>query len=515
MCDSNHRTRKASRLIFNHHLSQRQLAILCCSIFILSLLPLVIVAIYNYPADDDFSFTLPAATAWVSTHSLRAVLSAIKDHTATIYRIWQGDFTSTFMFALNPMVFNIKLYFLANWYILAFLCLSAGYLVKSITNHWLNASSSTFWIVYTAVMILMLQFMPNIGESIYWFNGGQYTVAACFMMLTLGLLVRCNQTQSKTRGLIRGLLLCFCGFILGGSFYGPALGAFVVLLMVCITSLITRMRMRWHTLATLAAFCIAFYISLIAPGNTVRQELAGESLGALATVFSSILDSFDLMGSWFSPQLIAMLLLIIPVLWIPLKESNLPFKHPLWLSVILYGMFAATLAPGIYSGAGYGIPRYLNATYLYFLIALMGSLVYAEGALIRWLERRAESDACCHFLSATRQLGKRFSGGYLALCLVLLTLGGFSNTIMNRPSINAVKVLVSGEAAQYYSEMQDRQEYIRTTNSDVVNVRTLSVTIPIFKHDQLPFQGNYGRVRYMKQYFELFHNDQTADVSEK
>lgn len=497
---------KPAWLHWNFTLTQRQLARLCCAVFFLSLLPLVIVALYNYPADDDFGFTLPAARAWVQTHSLGAVFQSIVDHTADIYRTWQGDFASTFLFSLNPMIFNIRLYFLANWYILALLCLSAGYLLKGVTKHWLHAPASVFWIVYMAVMVLMIQFMPSIGDSVYWYNGGQYTVAASYLMLALGLLIRCNQSQSKRRSLFRGVLLALCGVMLGGSFFGPALGAFVILLLVCVFSLIAKSKVRWHSLVALAFFTAAFLISVTAPGNAVRQERSGETLGALTAVCTAVLDSLEETGRWLSPQLLAMLLLVVPVLWRPLKESGSAFRHPLLIAVMLYGMYAATLVPGVYTGFGYGTPRYFNAVYIIFLVALFGSVIYAEGALIRWLERRATREGTGHLLAATKELGTRFASAYLAVCIALLTLGGFGSTIMNRPSVSAVKVLATGEAAQFYREMQERQEYIRVTDSDVVNVRILSVTIPIFKTDKLPFQGIYGRVRYMKWYFELFYN---------
>ena len=83
---------------------------------------------------------------------------------------WQGNFVSTFLFSVNPMIFNIKLYFLSNWYILGLLCLSVGYLLKGVINVYLSTSRHTFTIAYTAVMILVLQFMPHPGDGIYWYN---------------------------------------------------------------------------------------------------------------------------------------------------------------------------------------------------------------------------------------------------------------------------------------------------------------------------------------------------------
>ena len=500
--------RKESISLLNINLTQQKLARWCAVIFFSSLLPLIVVAFYSYPVDDDFAFTLPAATAWVSTHSLIAVLQAIINNTVNTYMTWQGDFVSTFLFSLNPLIFNLKLYFLANWYMLALLCLSVGYLFKGFAQHWLKASRSAFWIAYSAIMILVLQFMPKISESIFWYNGGQYTAAACFLMLTLGLLLRCNQEQSIQRSIVRGILISFCGIMLGGSFFGPALGALVILFLITLTGFITKMKFRWHSLIALVFFFAAFILSIIAPGNALRQERTGESLGMVSAIITSILDSFDLTGKWITPQLFAVMMLIIPVMWKPLKDSTCSFRNPLLLALMLYAMYAASLTPGVYTGFGYTTERYLNAIYFYYIIMIIGSLVYAEGSLIRWLERRPDSEPAKHLLQASESMGTRFGCVYLALCITLITLGGFANTIMNTTSISATKVLITGEAAQYKKEMEERQEYIRVTDSDVVAVKTLSVSIPVFKADKLAFQGIYGRVRYMKWYFELFYNSQ-------
>ena len=55
-------------------------------------------------------------------------------------------------------------------------------------------------------------------------------------------------------------------------------------------------------------------------------------------------------------------------------------------------------------------------------------------------------------------------------------------------------------------EVPQRAEYIRVTDSDAVAIQPLSVQVNVFKYDRLPFQGTYGRVRYMKWYYELFHS---------
>jgi len=396
------------------------------------------------------------------------------------------------------------MYFLSNWYILGLLCLSVGYLLKSFIVHLAGASRATFWIVYTAVMILVLQFMPSIAESVFWYNGGQYTVASSFLMLALGLLLRSTQDSGKKRNLIRFVLSAVCGFILGVSFFGPALGSFVIFLQITLVCWINRSRVKWNALITFVALCIALGISISAPGNLNRQSFIGQPIGAVKAVVTSVLDSFDMTGKWLSPQLFAAMMLMIPVMWKPLKASKFSFRHPVLFILMLYMSYASSLTPGIYTGFGYMSYRYLNAIYFLFLVMMIGGVVYAEGSLIRWLEARQNHPASFHLLQATENLGRHFCLLYLLISVAFFTLGGFSNTIMNVPSINATKVLISGEASTFQQEMQERQEYIRVTNSDSVSVKPLSVIIPTFKKDSLPFQGIYGRVRYMKQYFELF-----------
>ena len=83
-------------------LSRRALAGLMMALFMLSLVPLLAVALYNYPADDDFEFVLPAAAAWINTSSLWETVKAIAQKTFEKYMTWQGDFFSTFLFAITP-----------------------------------------------------------------------------------------------------------------------------------------------------------------------------------------------------------------------------------------------------------------------------------------------------------------------------------------------------------------------------------------------------------------------------
>ena len=64
--------------------SQKTLSLLSLLLIVAMLLPLVGIALYNYPGDDDFNFTLPATRAWAETGSLWETLKAVWEKTGGI-----------------------------------------------------------------------------------------------------------------------------------------------------------------------------------------------------------------------------------------------------------------------------------------------------------------------------------------------------------------------------------------------------------------------------------------------
>ena len=298
------------------------------------------------------------------------------------------------------------------------------------------------------------------------------------------------------------------GFMLGGSGFPILLAAFVLLGYSLILSLIHKAQNRIFNIVMFLSFLFAGALNLLAPGNANRQSKLAEPLSPASSIITALLDGFDWVGQWISPQFLAVLLLILPLLWMPLKNSRLTFKHPVINAIVMYGFFASTLVPGIYSQFGYTGGRQFNVIYFCFLLAAFGIVFYAEGWLIRHLEKTRQQESSSKILSLGDMWNKRFTALYLAIVIGLLTLGGFAFTIMNTSSISAVKSLVTGEAVDFRQNMAIRQEYIRITDSDVVAVQSLPRQPYLFKADKLPFQGIYGRVRYMKWYFELFFNHQ-------
>ena len=474
-------------------LSRRTLARVMAAVFFVSLIPLIVIACYNYPADDDFNFVLPAADAWVRTGSLAEVAKAIWNKGVDTYASWQGDFVSTALFSITPLIFDIRLYFLSNWFTLALLCLSAGYLIKGVVRVHLRADRATFWIVYVAAMLLALQFMPAIGWSIYWHNGGIYTVTACFLALLLGVLLRCAAPMTRARSIVRGVLALLLGFLLGGSFYGPMPGR------AGIADADHRSRVSAQAAASLAQPGRPRGVRGVAghqhhrpgqrraPGPQRRPDEPGAGRGCFGAGILRLggrVDGAPAMGHAAAHSARAV---ETP------SGQPLRFRRPFWVLIALYGLYSAAIVPGVYTRAGYDTQRYLNALYLYFLIFAIGGAIYLEGAIIRWLEQRKAEGGAANLLAAAQSLGRRYCALLLAACVALTALGGFAFTIMNTSSLSAAKSLVTGEAARFREEMAVRQEYIRVTDSDEVDVPALSASRMCSNTTACPCRGSTER----------------------
>lgn len=100
---------------------EKRTAIVIGSIFILSLVPLLIIAFYNVMCADDYSYGFLAHKAYMESHSVLSCLKAAAQKVHSSYFGWQGTYSAIFLMALQPGIISEKLYFLTTYFVLFFL----------------------------------------------------------------------------------------------------------------------------------------------------------------------------------------------------------------------------------------------------------------------------------------------------------------------------------------------------------------------------------------------------------
>ncbi len=473
---------------------------LSISASLVMILPLIIISFYAHPVHDDFPHTLAATEAWMRTGSLGAVVAAAWEHTLLMYNTWQGTFVAMFLSAFQPMVFSPKLFFLTPLCVLAGLCLSAGYFSKALICHRLKGTGSLAAVFFTLLLMLFILFLPSAREVIYWASGTPYTLSLIMLFTMLGLLMKLHESAFSFSYGVRCGLLFLCGIVLGGCPYPLALGGAVGFLFVTLWAYGKRSPARLGSLCALLGTILALVLVVAAPGNYIRQERVGHPMTALQSIIQSIVECLEITGQWFSPQLTAIALLLIPLLLPVLQDSGLTFRHPFLFAFGSFSILAASFVPPIYATGvtGYQVERVLSSLYMLFVLLALLNLVYLAGC------------GTTYFHSMGTKLAhwgeKGLPLGLLVLSLGLLVWGLFSNAILSTPSIAAAKSLVTGEAAHYHQEMTQREEAIAASESNaqaisaIAALQTEPVVLPV---DMLPYQKESGVPAIMHRYFRM------------
>jgi len=342
--------------------------------------------------------------------------------------------------------------------------------------------------------------LPSAREVVYWHSGISYSLSIILLFLMLGLLLKLHQKPSLRSRVFRSALLILCGALLGGCPYPLALGGSLGFFFITIWAFGKRSHARWGCLCALMGTALAFTLVVIAPGNFVRQERIGQPMEPVRAILQSIYECMKMTGRWFSPQLIAAILLLLPLLAPVLRNSGFLFRRPLLFLAASFGVLAAAFVPPIYATGveGYQVGRVLSSLYMFYVLLMLLNLVYLTGFLVR---RFVSKNICMEFVEQ-----KGLSLGILALSATLLVWGLFSSAIMTTPSISAARSLLFGEAARYRLEMAQREAQIVSSKNRaqaIIAIHSLTAEPVVFPRDMLPYQKESNLPSMMYRLFRM------------
>ena len=298
-------------------------------IFLLSAIPLYLIARYDYPSADDFFYLGHTLPVWQQTGSVAAVVQTALQATVQRYFEWQGNFSFIFLTFLQPASFGEMYYGLTAVITLTTLILCALYLFKVLLKGYMQAASSVCWIISLLLLFLMVQYMYEPVEGLYWHPGAiSYTFFYALGLWMNGLmlqLIRYSKLSQQLRCLIPALLLAP---VVGGSNYSTALvSAMLVFLIFLHTLLKKQNRHAVYSLAVLVLLAAALVVSMLAPGNAIRQDTVGEASVIKGLTTSVVYAVYSMANATTVPVLLVWIF-IAPLVWQLAKKSKLDFSHP-------------------------------------------------------------------------------------------------------------------------------------------------------------------------------------------
>jgi len=473
---------------------QKIFACLCVLALFLSTLPLYAIAFDNHPYYDDFGFSASVHQAWKRTGDWGETLSAALASARETRQNWQGTYTGTLFSNLQPGLFSEDMYWIGNWFILTALIVCVAFLMNTAfeklgLERWARVSLSSL------APMIMIQFMPDVGEAFYWFNGGiGNTFIYALLALTTAFCIRLYHAQGF--GVWQTIVLAVLAVAIGGGSYGGGLfalctGAFGLLwLFVC------KGRKRWHFAALYVLMACCFLYSVTAPGNSVRASYIRYQGSPVKTVLQSFYYGIGQMGEYIRLPLIAVTLPVVPALFDAAKKSPYQFRHPWLVLGVGVCLYCTQFAPPLHSIASIGAGRIVNTYFISFVVLWFFYAYYLAGFAARRVE--------------IPQLNVRQMGALLLVslcvfgtgCLAFRRSGDVLYGAQNMSGPSALLSIVTGEAAQYDREMTAREVLLNDDTQPVITLEPLTVVPAVLMDDLIVPNAVYDARESLCLYYE-------------
>ena len=410
--------------------SLRLPAVISVALFVLTLIPIILIAPFGHATGDDLGYGAHVMQALRDGTGIAGALSNIAGEIVSKWYTWQGTWASIFLFCIEPSVFGERLYTIVPLLAVAMFCIGTGYFLYHFLTRVMRISRSAFVTIFSLLSILAIQYMPYMRGGIFWYTSvAHYLIPYCAAMVSAVFADRFLQTGQNKYLAGMCLLMAYLG---GASYPAIVLSLELTLLLILYAAADGRMsRRRLLILLPLALMLAGFAVSAAAPGNKVRGGEGFGSRGAAGIVMVIVnsikvcavrgagyflrarplilllpitlgfaAEGYDACGE-ASPAVIASSAGSIPaagavpdqltpgvcgVKGLPRLRAFL--RHPVTVAVLCFLIAAGVYAPEVYSAVDVsgGVP---DTEYFVTLVMLVVALSYVGCALRRRADRAA------------------------------------------------------------------------------------------------------------------------------
>lgn len=454
-------------------INPENLAIFLTAVYCLSLLPVLLIAKYNYPSADDYSNGLRCYQAWHTTHSFLAVLKEAIGRTIFEYTQWRGCFTSSFLSALPPSIWGERWYGLTTLIIVVSLTASVLYFLSCLLKKVFQADNYSHLAISMLLLIMLVQCIrPGARtELLYWYSGAiNYAFIFSLELFFLGIMISlaCNREKRKIPQIILSSIL---GFVVGGGNQMSTLNALIIIATAIFFITILKKWKEYRTLIIPMGFCIlGAVLSFAAPGNFVRAQ-SSNMMPPVKAIFVSFYYCLELsVTEWISWPVIFMIAMMVPLFWNIAKKIDFKFPCPILAVIYGYCITSAMFTPSLFALGNIGAGRIQGLTYWMFLLMLTLCTFYVTGWTVKKFQKYHDpADISFHKFSLD------FSW-YLASCIGFLGFAFFI-TIIPEPhyytATSAATDIMNGTAEGYANECETRIEIYRNVTGEDIWVSPL------------------------------------------
>lgn len=481
----------------SRYITPKSLGIFLTVVYLISLIPLLVIAYYNYPSADDYSIGSEAHVAFMSTHSFFKAVVVAAMRSAEDWLNWMGYFTSEFLMAIPPSTFGERVYVLTTYFILLILSLSTVYFINALCTKLLKADKYLSLCVSMLILIATVQCMPE-GmarvEAFYWYCGvANYILIHSFSLFYYGLIISILSDSGKKRT-ADIVLASFLGFFTGGGNQVSALNV-AIMLAAAIALLVYNKKKESvkRIIVPVIFFFIGFILNVSAPGNRVRADIS-HGMNPIKAIFVSFYYCFDYcINEWTTWTVIVLLLISIPVFYKMAQKISFDFKYPVPVVVFGYCVASAMMTPPLFAVGSIEAGRLKALTYMMYILILFLCTGYVTG----WVQKRFD------------KAGEGFSLNqiYYMGILILFLFFGVCLSVIPEPHCytfsSAITDIKNGSAKAYGDALYERMELYNNTESGVVEVKPLPAQPELLYFSDIKEDSEDWENRGLCRYYDI------------
>lgn len=446
-------------------------------VFLLTLIPVVVLGFYAHPSLDDFCYGIKV---YFAIQNDTSIFVALWETLVSYYMSWQGSYSAMAMMTFMPFSFSFDAYWLTPVFMVVSISIGTIKLMDTLVRRWLGGTWVQVTCLWVPILLLSIQTVASPVNSFYWWNGAvYYTFTYGIMLLLVERWIALCLSKSRKETLWAVIPGIVAAIFVGGSNYVSALLA-AVLGVILLAGLAWRNRKKLPYAALIfVALMVAFGVSILSPGNQVRQS-ANTITPPLYAIYRSILAGGKDVLTYMTPLVIVAFLLLLPVLYRIVKGMNFTFPMPFLFSVFTFLVFCTQNAPHLYAASTVGPDRLRNIVFFSIFWLFLVNEIYWLGWLVG------------HFDDIiAKVLKKTWNIVFGAVAAVLVVLVAFQWSTFT--STQAVDTLTSGSAQTYKEEWDARMELLMDEEfTDVVLTPSQEKPALLYMGDATTDSGNWS-----------------------
>lgn len=430
-------------------IDNKKIAIVSTVLFFLSMIPIWYLSKYARPTGDDYGYSVLTHAAWLETRSLLKVFEAAAQTVKKMYLAWNGDWFTTFLFALMPEVFRPYTFWIVPFIMTGAMIAGTAIFCHEILVKVFKLPFEDFVIICSIILFLSYQYIPSTAIGMYWYVGATHYI----LPHSVGLLALVFASKYIRTGKMRYIIYStLCTFMVGGSSYFTSLLIFMVYTIILI--FFTKKNKKIFLLFIPFLVClVGFVIQCKSPGNIAR---GGEQFGfhwnmAIETIFMSLQRGlYTIFEYWQDKKLVFILLIVIGMFgWEMMRKCKITLKYPAIFVIFMYGFYAAMFAPEIYSAVDVSDGP-ATIEYFTFLLTVTASILYCEG----WIHQKINK--------SEEDTGKNYRLKILFPSIFILGIIVVWNRswLSNSTDMQVYEYIVSGQADDFKEQIDSQMEIL-------------------------------------------------------